>query len=71
MTSAEMLAALKGGPGQKQMLYDYFMGRISSGQPLEEHELPMFEAVRKELTKPESKIVTMSGNATGVSGTVG
>lgn len=66
MNNQEMLAALKGGAGQKQMLYDYFMDRISNGESLQEHEIPMFEAVRKELNK-KSEVVTMSGTATGAS----
>lgn len=67
MTNQEMVAALKGDIGQKQMLYNYFMDRITSGQNLEEHELPMFEAVRKELSK-KTQVVQMSGVAHGVSG---
>ncbi len=67
MTNQEMVKALKGDLQQKQMLYDYFFGKISQGEVLEDNEIPMFEAVRKELTK-KSEVVTMSGSASGVSG---
>lgn len=67
MTNQEMVKALKGDLQQKQMLYDYFFTKISQGEVLEENEIPMFEAVRKELTK-KSEVVTMSGFASGVSG---
>ena len=70
MTNQEMVAALKGGPGQKQMLYDHFMTKIQNGESLEDNELTLFEAVRKEINK-KSEIVTMSGHATGVSGISG
>lgn len=62
-----MLAALKGDLQKKQALYDYFFSKVSQGEVLEENEIPLFEAVRKELTK-KSEVVTMSGHATGVSG---
>lgn len=67
MTNQEMLAALKGNIEQKQALFDYFFQKVSQGEVLEENEVPLFEAVRKELTK-KAEIVTMSGRATGVSG---
>jgi hypothetical protein len=70
MTNQQMLAALKGDLQQKQMLYDYFFAKVSQGEVLEDNEIPMFEAVRKELTK-KSEIVTMSGTATGASGAIG
>lgn len=62
-----MIAALKGTLDQKQMLYDYFFLKVSQGELLEDNEVPIFEAVRKELTK-KSVVVSMSGTATGVSG---
>ena len=62
-----MVKALKGSVQQKQMLYDFFFAKISQGKVLEDNEVPMFEAVRKELTK-KSEIVTMSGSASGNSG---
>lgn len=67
MTNQEMVKALKGSVQQKQMLYDFFFAKISQGKVLEDNEVPMFEAVRKELTK-KSEIVTMSGSASGNSG---
>ncbi len=67
MTNQEMVKALKGDLQQKQMLYDYFFAKVSQGEVLEDNEVPMFEAVRKELTK-KSEIVTMSGSASGNSG---
>lgn len=67
MTNQEMVKALKGNVQQKQMLYDYFFAKISQGEVLEDNEIPLFEAVRKELTK-KSEIVTMSGSASGTGG---
>ncbi len=67
MTNQEMVKALKGDVQQKQMLYDYFFAKVSQGEVLEDNEIPMFEAVRKELTK-KSEIVTMSGSASGMGG---
>lgn len=67
MTNQEMVKALRGDMQQKQMLYDFFFDKISQGEVLEDNEVPMFEAVRKELTK-KSEIVTMSGSASGNSG---
>lgn len=71
MTNQEMLGLLKGSIEQKQMLFDYFVQKVSQGETLEENEVPLFEAVRKELTKKTGTIVQMSGHATGVSGAVG
>lgn len=65
-----MVAALKGGQGQKQMLYEYFMTKIQNGESLDDNELPIFEAVRKEMTKP-TNVVQMSGHAVGVGRTLG
>lgn len=70
MTNQEMVAALKGGQGQKQMLYEYFMTKIQNGESLDDNELPIFEAVRKEMTKP-TNVVQMSGHAVGVGRTLG
>lgn len=67
MTNQEMVKALKGNVQQKQMLYDYFFAKISQGEVLEDNEVPMFEAVRKELTR-KSEIITMSGSASGTGG---
>lgn len=67
MTNQEMLAALKGSAEQKQSLYDHFSAKIAEGQALEENEIPLFEAVRKLLTK-KSEVVTISGHATGLGG---
>lgn len=67
MTNQEMVKALRGNLEQKQMLYDYFFSKVSQGETLQDNEVPMFEAVRKELTK-KSEIVTMSGSAVGNSG---
>lgn len=67
MTNQEMVKALKGNVQQKQMLYDYFFAKVSQGEVLEDNEVPLFEAVRKELTK-KAEVVTMSGHAVGVSG---
>lgn len=66
MTNQEMLAALKGNIEQKQTLFDYFFQKVSQGEVLEDNEVPLFEAVRKELTK-KAEVLTMSGHATGVS----
>ena len=70
MTNQEMLAYLKGSTEQKQMLYDYFSQKVTQGETLADNEVPLFQAVRKELTR-KSEIVTMSGVATGVSGAAG
>lgn len=67
MTNQEMLGLLKGSIEQKQMLFDYFVQKVSQGETLEENEVPLFEAVRKELTR-KSEVVSMSGRAVGVSG---
>lgn len=67
MTNQEMVKALRGTTEQKQMLYDYFFQKISLGEVLSENEIPLFEAVRKELTK-KSEVVTMSGAAIGRGG---
>lgn len=70
MTNQEMLGLLKGNVEQKKSLYDYFCTKVSQGDSLEDNEIPLFDAVRKELTK-KSEIVTMSGSATGSSGAMG
>lgn len=67
MSNQEMLILLKGTTEQKQMLYDFFSQKVTQGEPLEDNEIPLFEAVRKELTK-KSVVVSMSGSASGVSG---
>lgn len=67
MTNQEMVKALKGDVQQKQLLYDYFFAKVSQGEVLEDNEVPMFEAVRKELTR-KSEIITMSGSASGTGG---
>jgi hypothetical protein len=70
MTNQEMVQCLRGDKGQKQMLYDYFFAKISNGEQLGDNELPLFEAVRKEMSKT-SQVVTMSGSATGSAGAAG
>lgn len=67
MTNQEMVQLLKGTQEQRQMLYDYFFQRLANGESLEEHELPLFEAARKEVSR-KSVVVTMSGSASGASG---
>ena len=67
MTNQEMVTALKGSIEEKQKLFDYFFQKVSQGAVLEENEVPLLEAVRKELTK-KSEVITMSGRAFGVSG---
>ena len=67
-SNQEMLAILKGSVDDQKILFDEFISRMSSGEILEEGELIVMEALKKQLFKPKSIIVSMESNLKGVGG---
>jgi len=63
-----MLAILKGTTEEQRMLFDEFISRMASGEILEEGELIVMEALKKQLFKPKSIVVSMESNLKGVGG---
>lgn len=67
-SNQEMLAILKGTTEEQRMLFDEFISRMASGEILEEGEVIVMEALKKQLFKPKSIIVSMESNLKGVGG---
>ena len=70
-TNQEMLAVLKGTVDEQKSLFDEFISRMSSGEILEEGEIIVMEALKKQLFKPKSIIVSMESNLSGQGGVSG
>jgi predicted transcriptional regulator len=69
MTNKEMLMILKGNHDGKLRLFNELTEKVQSGTALEDGEVPVFEALKKELLKPASVVVSLEANLTGSSGT--
>lgn len=70
MTAQEMLQILKGPRDGKVLLFNELSTRILSGDGLSDDEVPIFEALRKELTIVRTT-VQMEASVTGVGGVKG
>jgi hypothetical protein len=68
MTNQEMLAILKGNQAGKFQLFNELTAKVQSGEPMNDSEVPVFEALKKELFKPASIIVQVEAGLTGSSG---
>lgn len=67
MTPQDMAKVLRGDRDGKVRLFDEFMSRIQAGETLADDELPILEALKKELIKPVSQIVQLEANLVGSS----
>lgn len=45
----EHLKKLSGTPEEKKELFEMFLAKLQSGQPLADAEIPMFEFLKKEI----------------------
>lgn len=68
MTAQEMLQILKGDADGKRRLFQDLTSKLSEGEALEDDEISIFEALKKDLIKPEKQVVEMSASITAVSG---
>ena len=59
MTAQEMARVLKGTIEEKKNLYDQLFAKVSGGEILEDHEIIIMEALKKELIV-KSQVVEMS-----------
>lgn len=69
MTNQEMLLVLKGDRDGKLRLFNELTEKVQTGVALEDGEVPVFEALKKELIKPASVVVSLEANLVGSSGT--
>jgi hypothetical protein len=70
MTNQEMLAALKGDRQVKLNLFNQMVEQVQSGLELSDDQLPIFEALKKELmVKPQ--VVQLEANLVGSSSAKG
>jgi hypothetical protein len=67
-SNTEMLAILKGSTEEQKVLFDELIGRMASGELLDDGELIILETLKKELFKPKSVIVSMESNLQGMGG---
>lgn len=67
MTNQEMLIVLKGDTEGKVRLFNELTAKVQSGEPMDDSEVPVFEALKKELFKPASVVVQMEASLTGSS----
>lgn len=67
-SNQDMLTVLKGSVDDQKILFNEFISRMASGEILEEGELIVMEALKKQLFKPKSIIVSMESNLKGVGG---
>jgi hypothetical protein len=70
MTNQEMLNVLKGSAQSKIDLFNKLTEKVQSGVPMTDSELPVFEALKKDLFKNQSTIVEISASLSGSSGAV-
>ena len=68
MTNQEMLQILKGDLNGKLLLFEQLTEKVSSGESLDDNEIPIFEALKKELVKKPSQIVSMEASVIATSG---
>ena len=68
MTNQEMLAVLKGTTEAKVRLFNELTAKVQAGDAMDDSEVPIFEALKKELFKPASVVVQMDASLTGSSG---
>lgn len=64
MTPKEALKLLRGGPDDNKILFDAFIEKAQS-EPLEDWEVGMLEAIKKNLFPPEPKVVSMEASLAG------
>ena len=67
MTNQEMLMVLKGNMDGKVRLFNELTAKVQLGEPMDDSEVPIFEALKKELFKPASTVVQMEASLTGSS----
>lgn len=67
MTPREMAMVLKGSAEEKRNLFDQMISRVCEGEQLSDNEVPIFEALKKELMI-KSEIVTMSASVQAAGG---
>lgn len=67
MTAQEMARVLKGTIEEKKSLYDLLFAKVSGGEVLEDHEIVIMEALKKELTV-KSQVVEMSASVSATGG---
>jgi hypothetical protein len=65
-----MLAILKGNIEGKVRLFNELTAKVQSGEPMDDSEVPVFEALKKDLFKPAS-VVSLEANLVGASATKG
>lgn len=65
MTNQEMLQVLKGDQAGKVRLFNDLTAKVQSGEPMDDSEIPVFEALKKELFKPASQIIEISASLVG------
>ena len=67
-SNKEMLDILKGSVDEQKTLFDEFISRMSSGEVLEEGEFIIMAALKKQLFKPKSIVLSMESTLTGNGG---
>jgi len=67
-SNKDMLDILKGSTEDQKVLFDEFISRMGSGETLEDGELIILEALKKQLFKPKSIILSMESTLTGKGG---
>ena len=69
MTNSDKVKMMSGSKVDKMNLFNYFMDKLTSGQGLEEHELPMLEFLKNDLMDVKGPIIAdMSSTVFGVGG---
>jgi len=68
MTNQEMISVLKGSQEGKLNLFNQLTEKVMGGDALDDNEIPVFEALKKELFKPAPQIIQMEATVIGTSG---
>jgi hypothetical protein len=69
VTNQEMLKYLKGSIEDKKTLFNHFLARVMGGSMLADHEIGMFEFLKKELlVESPPVILEMSASMKGAGG---
>lgn len=69
MTAQEMARVLKGTLEDKKNLYDLLFAKVGGGEVLEDHEIVIMEALKKELTV-KTQVVEMSASVIATGGLI-
>lgn len=67
MIPREMLKVLSGSTEAKRVLFDQLLEKAIN-EELSDDELPILEALKKDLLKPESRVVSLSATVVATSG---